>query len=468
MESYYMGIDVSKGYADFVILDAQKQPVDKSFQLDDTWKGQERLREKLKTFFEHRPDATLYAGVESTGGYENNWFHYLRDLEMEMPLHVTSVNPYAVKANSEGAMKRNKTDKISAYNVAEYILNHPEKGIYGTENRYFSLRKKWTFINMLTKQKNQMGNQLESLIYNANPEVLVYCKFGFPKWVYELLLHYPTARCLSRARSKGLERIPYIPKENISNLIENAKKSVASEMDKEMEELIIANVKQILQLDKDTDKQVKKLIKTIQWPEVKLLKTFTGIGDYSAVGLMLEILSIDLFPSAKHLSSFFGLHPVYKMSGDGSYGFHMSKQGRSEPRRILFMVAFNAIQNNPVIKDFYKRLLHRGMNRMAAIGACMHKILRIIYGMLKHNKPFDPEVDRKYQEKGYIVRKNPKGNKMNRYRDYDPQAPISRRQTKKRKEQMTSQSDLVAVNGIESPVPNQIEINGEIFLLTKV
>ena len=25
MESYYMGIDVSKGYADFVILDAKKE-----------------------------------------------------------------------------------------------------------------------------------------------------------------------------------------------------------------------------------------------------------------------------------------------------------------------------------------------------------------------------------------------------------------------------------------------------------
>ena len=37
MPSYYLGIDVSKGYADFVILDSLKHPVEESFQLDDTF-----------------------------------------------------------------------------------------------------------------------------------------------------------------------------------------------------------------------------------------------------------------------------------------------------------------------------------------------------------------------------------------------------------------------------------------------
>ena len=37
MPSYYLGVDVSKGYADFVILDAHKHPVEESFQRDDTF-----------------------------------------------------------------------------------------------------------------------------------------------------------------------------------------------------------------------------------------------------------------------------------------------------------------------------------------------------------------------------------------------------------------------------------------------
>jgi len=46
MESYCMGIDVSKGYADFVILDANKNVVEPNFQLDDTFSS----HCKLETF----------------------------------------------------------------------------------------------------------------------------------------------------------------------------------------------------------------------------------------------------------------------------------------------------------------------------------------------------------------------------------------------------------------------------------
>ena len=50
MENYYMGIDVSKGYADFVILDAKKDVVEPNFQLDDTFGSHCKLFEILKRF----------------------------------------------------------------------------------------------------------------------------------------------------------------------------------------------------------------------------------------------------------------------------------------------------------------------------------------------------------------------------------------------------------------------------------
>ena len=72
----------------------------------------------------------------------------------------------------------------------------------------------------------------------------------------------------------------------------------------------------------------------------------------------------------------------------------MSKQGRVNPRSILFTVALSAIQNNPLIKPFYEYHLQQGKHKMAAIGICMHKIVRIIYGMLKNNTAFDPNIDK--------------------------------------------------------------------------
>jgi len=50
MQPYYLGIDVSKGYADFVILSTKKQRIEDNFQLDDTFDGHYRLYEKLDLF----------------------------------------------------------------------------------------------------------------------------------------------------------------------------------------------------------------------------------------------------------------------------------------------------------------------------------------------------------------------------------------------------------------------------------
>ena len=184
-----------------------------------------------------------------------------------------------------------------------------------------------------------------------------------------------------------------------------------------------------------------------------MLKSFIGIKDYSAIGLILEIQTVERFLSVKKLASFFGLHPVYKVSGDGVGRFRMSKKGRKEPRKILFMVTLTAIRSNPLIRSIYLEHIQKGMEKMAAIGLCMHKTLRIIYGMLKHNMAFDPEIDRKNRGRRFQYKTRVQQDKTRRYLDFDSKAPISRRQTGKRKEQKQSHSDNLTRSGIIASAP---------------
>ena len=72
MQSYFLGLDVSKGYADLLLLDSSQKPVESNFQLDDTFDGHCRLYAFLSNFFQEHPDAIICAAVESTRGYENN------------------------------------------------------------------------------------------------------------------------------------------------------------------------------------------------------------------------------------------------------------------------------------------------------------------------------------------------------------------------------------------------------------
>lgn len=448
MQPYYLGIDVSKGYADFVMLDRHKQKAEDSFQLDDTFEGHCLLYEMLCAFTQKHPDAVIYAAVESTGGYENNWFGALGRFQAALNLKAARLNPLGVSANSKADLKRNVTDRISAQSVAEYMIAHPEKVPYQQEDILAPLRKQWVFVRMLTKQSTQLLNQLESLIYTANPELLAYCKEGTPDWMLKLLMKYPTASNLSRAKVSSVAKIPYITSERAGKLVSGAKKSVASATDRTTGQLIAATVRQILHLKKTVRAQTEIMAEECSLPEVRLLKTFRGMGDFSAVGMMLQIQSAERFSSVRKLAAFFGIHPELRVSGDGSSKVSMSRKGRKEPRNILYMVTLAAIQHNSLISSIYQERLEKGMEKMAAVGYCMHKILRIIYGMLKHSKPFDPETDRKNRENSTGGKVRAGKDKNRRYQDFDPGAPVSGRQSKKRKEQSQSQSDNNTEDGI--------------------
>ena len=453
MEQYFLGGDVSKGYSDFVILDSRKQRVEENFQLDDTIAGHSFLYDKLLTFFEEHPNAELCAAVESTGGYENNWHNALRKFQSSLNIKTARLNPAGVCNNTRADLKRVITDKISAQGVAEYLIAHPEKVMYQQQDYWASLRKQWSFIKMLTKQRTQLLNQLESLLYSANPEILKYCQEGMSAWVLALLKQYPTATKLGRARAASVARIPYISTSRAKELIGNAKTSIASATDSITGQLISATVGQIQHLQKTIKEQTKVMSGECTLPEIELLKTFIGIGAYSAIGLMLEIQAVTRFSTAKKLASFFGLHPVFKISGDGVSAVRMSKKGRKEPRSILFMVAMSAIVSNSLIRDLYQKHVAKGMERMAAIGLCMHKILRIIYGMLKNNTPFNPEIDLKNRERNSDKPQKERKDKSRRYQDFDTNAPISRRQRKKREERKLSQNAVSVECGISAPVP---------------
>ena len=392
--------------------------------------------------------------MESTGGYETNWHHAMSGFQASLNVQTARLNPMGVVHNSKADLKRNKTDKISARSVAEYLIAHPEKVRYQQEDPMAGLKRQWRFVQTLTKQSTQLLNQLNNLVYMANPELLRFCRDGMPAWMITLLRQYPTASRLARARAKTVAKIPYVSQQRAQTLVAAAKRSVASITDSTTAQLIIATASQIVHLKKTIAVQNKLMAAELKLPEIDLLKTFVGIGDTLAIGLMIEIQSISRFNSAKKLASYWGVHPAFKVSGDGVGAFKMSKQGRSQPRRILYLIAMVAIQYNPVIKPLYEYHLQQGKERMAAMGICMHKILRIVYGMLKNNTAFDPKIDQANCNR--LMAANVAGQKKNkdrRFQVYDKAAPISRRQQKRRLERERSQSVKDTARGLFAPVP---------------
>ena len=57
-----------------------------------------------------------------------------------------------------------------------------------------------------------------------------------------------------------------------------------------------------------------------------------------------------------------------------------------------------AIRYNPLIKDMAERLKAKGMVPKAIISAAMHKLIYLIYGVLKTRQPFDANWAKKTTE----------------------------------------------------------------------
>jgi len=207
MSNYYLGCDVSKGYADFIILDSAKKIIEPVFQLDDTFEGHNQFYRFLQDFFKQYPGATLFSAVESTGGLENNWLSLFKKLSDLMDIKATRINPVGPNALHKASLKRNSNDAISAKLIAEYLITYPEKVNYTSDDPYISLRKQWNLIEMYKKQKTQLLNQLSILLYTSMPFLVKYCKDGTPHWLLNLLSKYPCSSKLTKTKESTLAKI---------------------------------------------------------------------------------------------------------------------------------------------------------------------------------------------------------------------------------------------------------------------
>ena len=126
--------------------------------------------------------------------------------------------------------------------------------------------------------------------------------------------------------------------------------------------------------------------------DYELLLTIPGIGARTAWA-MLVILGSRRFASAPEVASYLGLNPIEKQSGTTRYRRpRLSKAGNGRYRQALYFPAMVATRKNPDIKAQYDRLLAADKSKMCALGAAMRKLVHICYGVLKHQRPYEVQV----------------------------------------------------------------------------
>ena len=117
-----------------------------------------------------------------------------------------------------------------------------------------------------------------------------------------------------------------------------------------------------------------------------LLRSVSRVGIEVSLTLLAELPELGVL-GRKQIAALVGVAPFSRDSGS-----HRGKRavwgGRAKVRAVLYMGALVAARCNPVLRDFYQRLLAAGKPKKVALVASMRKLLVILNGMLKHGSPW--------------------------------------------------------------------------------
>jgi transposase len=140
---------------------------------------------------------------------------------------------------------------------------------------------------------------------------------------------------------------------------------------------------------KALDEQIKKIDNDIQanidrLPELKekveILESVPGVGKPTARMLVCQLPELGLL-NRREIASLVGLAPINRDSGRFR-GKRMITGGRHHVRTLLYMPTMVATRYNPVIKDYYQKLVKQGKKKMVALTAAMRKMLTILNAMM--------------------------------------------------------------------------------------
>ena len=420
----FCGIDIGSKVHEMVLMNEEKKTVSKSLRFDESAEGFENCISFLQKKVGKQE---LTVSFEATGIYYQNVVGHIASSMPGTTFYM--LNPLAAKKYNDSLMNRQQDDKISAKVIAKMTIDrYKELYPYKVEPQSV-LGVLCTEILEAKKHGTALVNRLHKELQIANPEIKDEYSDIDSSQCIAVLQRYPTAEKLARAKVPALakvkQNVPYARKVGhvrAETLIENAKRSIASDCTIQRENKIKRLVKQInlnQSVIRECEKEIKEslgdipeslkpgdLLEEPKSAEEKLQQDFVlinsidGIGDWGAAALLAFGGDISRFPTFEKLNAFTGTCPRYSRSGiNDKVPGTMSKKGSKKLRWLMYMLALSASMHNSIIKKYYKKQLSKGKEKKKALGACMSKLLRLVYGVIKTRRIFDPNY---YEKRGVI------------------------------------------------------------------
>lgn len=258
------------------------------------------------------------------------YYHYrLAQFLYEHGVKVSVVNPLSVKRFIQMKLSKIKTDKSDAKAICEYATAN-EVPLYTARNKnQAECLQLLRMIDLYIKQSTALKNKLHG------------------------------------------EKVLGKPSKTVYHSLNRALKNVQTEI-------------------KILESRLGEIVKEEQQQQLTLLKSIPGMGNKTAIMLIVLTDGFSNFKNARQLCCYTGITPTIRESGKSVRGkSRISKVGNSKLRNLLFMCSFTACKHNKACKEIYERIIAKGKSKKLALIAVCNKLLKQAFAIAKSGLPYD-------------------------------------------------------------------------------
>jgi transposase len=192
---------------------------------------------------------------------------------------------------------------------------------------------------------------------------------------------HPEPRFLSDEQSRKLKSLVNRRRQIIEMQV--AERNRARLCDKNVHEKIIEHIDWLENSLLEVDMEIAQAIQEspIWYEKEKLLESVPGIGKVTSSVLLASLPELGTL-DRKSIAALVGVAPFNRDSGN-MRGRRAIWGGRAPVRCALYMATLSSVRFNPLIKDFYHRLILAGKPPKVALTACMRRLLVIVNSMIR-------------------------------------------------------------------------------------
>ncbi len=325
---HFVGCDVSKSTLDFAIHERGKDyRTFEHIQVPNTTQGFQAMRKWLRTFKIDVKKAVI--AMEHTGVYSNALAEWC------FKKGVTFVLLHPLDVKNAGCRGRNKTDKVDAQFIADYV---------------YTMREKLT---------------------PSQPEASVIKRLRELRNERQLAV---------RARTAYLNQFKTVTDHSTLKRMEKMADSFTAQIN-----AIEKEIKKVI----DSDSQIKRTY--------DLLISVPGIGLVNALATIVATGNFTRFQTARQYAKFSCVSPLARQSGTSiKSGDHVSRAGHNEIKSLLTQGARRVINTDPQFKAYYERKRAEGKTHGCVMNAVKFKLICRMFAVIKRQSPYvDTEAYRR-------------------------------------------------------------------------